>query len=420
MKDQDLVTRAKFFAKVISLLFAKKGLSGGKLERPGRGARHLSLPIRLANPLELDTALRLADNIALASNTEAVLAQRFAGLVVYQFQLNQGFWEEYTRSILPDTKAVGLAEQRRPVEFDFDPPHALVAGTSGSGKTETIRSVLCSLMTTYTPDEMGIIICDPKREKMHVFDNAAHLEIEIAYDRDDCKAAIAYTYQLLDDRIQSQGQNKRICLAIDEPDLIPLEGEALTMIQDIAKVGRSYGVHVVIGTQKPTHEDLPKILDNLLNRFIGLVADGRVSAQLTGHAGLFAHKLTGKGDFIHVANGKSSRFQVAVATRADFDKLERAEIKAIPRGEEQPIDVRALPAVVERPAVGRPSTEIDPHVLAWYLFHEFNEPGKISRNMAKEAMGLTRTSHELHRGVAEQVIVEYLRLHTSVRQICGG
>lgn len=420
MKDQDLVTRAKFFARVIGLLFAKKGLSGGKLERPGRGARHLSLPVRLANPLELDAALNLADNIALASNTEAVLAQRFAGLVVYQFQLHQGLWEEYTRSILPGPKAVGLAEQRRPVEFQFDPPHALVAGTTGSGKTETIRSVLCSLMTTYTPDEMGIIICDPKREKMHVFDNAAHLAIDIAYDRDDCKAAIAYTYQLLDDRIQGQSQTKRICLIIDEPDLIPLEGETLKIIQDVAKVGRSYGVHVIIGTQKPTHEELPKILDNLLNRFIGLVADGRVSAQLTGHAGLFAHKLTGKGDFIHVANGKSTRFQVATATRADFDKLERSEIKPIPKVNEQPIDVRTLPALVERSPVGRPSTEIDPQVLAWYLFHEFNEPGKISRNVARETMGLTRTSHELHQNLAEQVIVEYLRLHISVRQICGG
>lgn len=416
MSNQELVTRAKFLARVVSLLFVKKGLTGGKLERPARGARHLSLPVRLANPLELDNALRLADNIALASNTETVLAQRFSGLVVYQFQLHQGLWEDYTRAVLPHTQAVGLAERRQPVDFQFDPPHALIAGTSGSGKTETIKSALISLMTSYTPQELGIVICNPKRD-LSDFNKAAHLEIDIAYSQEDCQAAIAHAYSVLDERVKGNGETRPVCLVIDEPDMLPLHGETLAMVQDISKTGRSFDVHLIIGTQKPTADDLPKILDNLLNRFVGLVADGRVSAQLTGHAGLYAHKLTGKGDFVHVAGGQSKRFQVAMATRADFERLERIEVKPIPQAE--PADLLNLPAVVERAPGGRPATEIDPGVLAWYLFNNFNEPGKISHRIAKDH-GLTRTAHELHRDLAEQVMVEYLRLHTQVRQICGG
>ena len=415
MNNQDLRTRAKFLANVIGVLLDKKGLSGGKLERPARGARHLSLPVRLANALELDSALKLADNIALASNTETVLAQRFSGLVVYQFQLHQGLWEDYTRAVLPNTQAVGLAERRQPVNFQFDPPHALIAGTSGSGKTETIKSALISLMTSYTPQELGIVICNPKRD-LSDFNKAAHLEVDIAYTGEDCQAAINHAYGALDERVKGNGETKSLCLVIDEPDMIPLHGETLAKVQDISKIGRSFDVHLIIGTQKPTADDLPKILDNLLNRFVGLVSDGRVSAQLTGHAGLYAHKLTGKGDFVHVASGQSKRFQVAMATRSDFDRLERVEVKPIPQVK---ADLITLPAIVEKAQPGRPAIEIDPKTLAWYLFNNFSEPGKISRNIASEH-GITRTAHELHRDMAEQVIIEYLRLHAETRQICGG
>jgi hypothetical protein len=60
----------------------------------------------------------------------------------------------------------------------------------------------------------------------------------------------------------------------------------------------------------------------LLNRFVGKVANAQISAMLTGHAGLQAHKLTGKGDFIHISSGEdATRFQVALATQADFKRL---------------------------------------------------------------------------------------------------
>ncbi len=150
-ENSALKRRAKFYAHVLNILFQNQRLSGGKLQTASRAARHLSLGLRLFNPIEIDKALKLAEPLALAANCSNVLAARQTGLIVYQFQLAQGFWQDYTRADLPTSQAVGLAEKRQPIEFDFTYPHSLVAGSTGSGKSETIKSILVSLMTTYLP-----------------------------------------------------------------------------------------------------------------------------------------------------------------------------------------------------------------------------------------------------------------------------
>ena len=147
---QSIHTRAHVYARIVNLLFAERKLSG-RLVAASRGARYLSLGIRLDNPLKLEAALGLAEPLALAANTPAVLAQRLPdqpGLVTYQFQLAWGYWKTYTRSDVTGL-GVGLAENHKQVDFSFDPPHALVAGTSGSGKSQTVKSILCGLFTTY-------------------------------------------------------------------------------------------------------------------------------------------------------------------------------------------------------------------------------------------------------------------------------
>ena len=121
----ELQTRAKFLARVISVLYGKRDLRG-RLVTASRGARFLSLGIRLANPLQLDAALALAENLALATNTPAVIAQRredAPGLVSYQFQLQAGYWQEYTRADLassPGAIGVGLGEGRQQIDFTFE------------------------------------------------------------------------------------------------------------------------------------------------------------------------------------------------------------------------------------------------------------------------------------------------------------
>lgn len=414
VKNTNLKQRARFYANVIAVLFSNQGLSRATLKEAARGARHLSLGIKLGNPTELEKALKLAEPLALASNTQNVLAQRQAGLVTYQFQLAPGFWQSYTRQDLPTNQAIGLAERRRPVDFDFRQPHSLVAGTTNSGKSETIKSILFSLMSSYTPDELGIILVDLHGDYLD-FENEAHLIRfdfgSIAGEQEHITQALFYVNQELTTRKANNIKDgKTLVLVVDEADKI-LQEQRLEIVRALSQEGRKFNLHVIIGTQKPSHKDLPGILDNLLNRFVGLVSDAKVSANLTGRSGLQAHLLTGEGDFIHVCGMDVQRFQVAMATNRDFNRLERVELSPV---KIEQTNLIALPTELPERTAGRPRLELNPDYVAWYLFHY---PEKISRNVAKELAGISRDNHELHSNFTQKVIEAYFKLKSQQLQL---
>lgn len=404
-----LQNRARRFALIIQLLFARQDLTG-KLQTVNRGARHLSYGVRLANPMQLEAALKLAEPLALSCGVNGVLAGRLEGVINYQIELPQGFWEYYTRLDLPSSQAVGLAEQRRPIAFELDPPHALIAGTSGAGKSETLKSILISLMTTFSPAELGVILIDPHNDYTD-FGNAAHLVMPIATETEEIRQALAWANQELAHRKAGDIKTGRVIIvAIDEADSV-LTGQNLEIAKTISKQARKYRIHLIVATQKPLHADLPGILDNLMNKFVGQLVDAQTSARVTGHAGLMAHKLTPKGDFLHVTGPDVMRFQVAMATRQDFEALPRAEIRPVNLGISEVIE---LPAELPEKPVGRPQLQLNPEWLAWYFFHN---PEKISRAMAKELMGISRDGHTLHRDFCRQFIAAYLKLRSEQKQI---
>ena len=387
-----LIGRAKIYAYVVQSILQNQRI-GGRMISAVKGARHISFGVRLSNPDDLSMAMSLSDKIAYAANVEHVLIQRYKGVLVYQFQLPQGLWAYYNRSDLPDSHFLGLAEQKRPIAFSFEhSPHALIAGTTGSGKTETVKSLGVSLATTYKPSELEMIIINPKRD-MTEFENLAHLAMPICYEIEDGHKAVQWVNEQLRERI-GKGITKKLVLLIDEPDVLGLDGSKTLKanLQTIAQIGRSENVHLIISTQKPSHRDLPKILDNLINRFVGLVSDAGVSVQLTGKSGLQAHMLTGKGDFIHSEGNLVERFQVALATKQDFEKLPRAEIK-------QP-EILKLP-VFESIEKGRPKLEIEGDILAEYCHRG---PKNISRKEAFENFNLSQRGHERHQEEARKFI----------------
>lgn len=404
--------RARRYAAIINLIFARVGLVGS-LKSARRGARHLSLGIRLADPTRLDKAVDLAEPLALAAAVPAVLAGREEGLVVYQFQLASGFWEYYTRADLPDPLAIGLAERRRPVLFGFDPPHTLVAGTTGSGKSETIKSALVALAAAYRPNELSLVLIDPHRE-LGDFANLAHLAWPIACDAGQIRGALRFVNdELARRKAKDIKDGKRMVIVIDESTDPASLGDKksgfnednLAVIRQVANA-RKFRIHLILGTQKPSQTDLPGILDLLLNRFVGQVADARLSADLTGRAGLQAHKLTGKGDFLHVGSPDDERFQVARIGPADLANMERVV--------EVPAPPLVVPDLVEfppdpdpKPAGGRPPLKVDPAIAAGYFW---KNPASISIPMARELFGLSRDGHNLHKDFVNEFINELRRL----------
>lgn len=400
--SKGLKSRAQFYAEVIVKIYTKERLPA-KITNLSRGARHLSLGVRLADPTRLDKAIKLAEPIALAAGSKAVLAQRDLHLVRYQFQLTHDLWEYYTRSDV-NGLTIGLSENRHPIEFSFSPPHALVTGTTDSGKTETVKSMLVALISNYTPSELKFAIIDPHGDYAD-FENEAHLVCPIARTPDDIDQLLIWAGNELGQRkTENIRDSWRLILAIEEAEAILNDDRRLGIVQSIAAEGRKFNVNLLISSQKPTQKRLPDLVHLLNNKWVGLVDNAQVSAYLTGQAGLACHKLTGRGDFIHTTGAEVSRLQVAMATRADFDRLERVEVRPLElENEVEPI-ILNLP--IEK-SIGRPQNQVDPKLAALYFLQG---PNEISIKQAKETLEISRRMHDLHRQFVLEFGAELVRL----------
>ncbi len=405
----ELQARAKSYARIVGAIYGKKALRG-RLVSARRGARHLSLGIRLADPLQLEVALNLANPIALATNTPHVISQRLLdrpGLVTYQFELQRGYWQSYTRADVTGL-GVGLGESRRQIDFSFnDAPHAGVFGTTDSGKTEAVKSILTGLFITYKPDELGGVIVDPDHD-YDDFDHVAHLKAPIANTSEAIDHVLVWAGQELARRREHNARNaQRLVIVIDEAENC-LDGKRLAIVQRIASEARKYRMNLIVSSQKPTEKNIPGLIHLLLNRWVGLVDKAQTSALLTGEAGLACHRLTGRGDFVHKAGTKVERLQVALATQKEFARLPRAEIEPLLVKQED------IPRILNFPIAregGRPPTEIEPRKVAHYVFYG---PDTISMSQAEELLGLKRRGHERHKEFALELLAEISKLREAL------
>lgn len=324
-------------------------------------ARHMTIAWRLMNPNQLQPALKLSETIALAAHTPAVLGYRDHSYIIYQFQLHDQYWQSYTRN---DVKklGVGLGDRRRQVDIEFPEsfPQIGIFGTTGSGKTELIKSAICALSSTFTPDELKFIISDWHRQ-LTDFDNLAHLAAPIARTDEETESILSLARQEQARRLNNASDNGyRLVFVIDEAAEIVTTDDRIRTLRDIAN-SRKWNLNLILGTQKPTSKDLPGIIDKVNNRFVGYLANAQTSAFVTGHAGLEANKLTGGGDFLHVTGPRHDRFQVAVATEADIAKLPRAEVTM------PDVALSATVNIPESAGPGRPESKVEPALVADYL-----------------------------------------------------
>ncbi len=390
----NLEATARRYYRVMALLFKQQEIRG-RVVKQTRGARHLALGVRLADPLKLGAALALAEPLALGCGCPAVLAQRSQadpGLVAFQFQLARAAWLNVTRGDVAGL-GVGLGEGRRQIDFSFDPPHAGVFGTTGSGKSEAIKGILAALFSAHPPGELAAIVVDPHRD-YDAFANCAHLAAPIDHGAGQ---ALTWAGQELARRQEANEKDgPRLVVAIDEAEeALARDGAALETAKAIAAGGRKYRVHLVLGTQDAKESSLPGLVKLVNNRWVGLVANAQVSATLTGQAGVEAHKLTGRGDFAHVAGATVERLQFALVGPGDMERLPRVLEVPTPA-----IELEDTPAVVNARGAGRPPVEVTPGKVATYLYHG---PGNISIPVAREQLGLGRTAHEKHRDFAREL-----------------
>ena len=222
-------------------------------------------------------------------------------------------------------------------------PHLLVAGTSGSGKTEWLRSAIAGLLCTNSPDTLRLVLIDPKRNAFGELRNSPflldsnalvyppeHSAIEVL-DRlilemeDRYKLLERYQSSDLDEYVGRWGRDmaRIVCVCDEYADLVAIRSEKREVEERIRRLGakaRAAGIHLIIATQYPRADIVDGALKaNLPGRVCLRTTTYTQSNVVIGRSG--AERLLGQGDLFWVDIGEPVRLQSALLTAEDRMKI---------------------------------------------------------------------------------------------------
>jgi S-DNA-T family DNA segregation ATPase FtsK/SpoIIIE len=213
-------------------------------------------------------------------------------------------------------------------------PHMLIAGTTGSGKSVCMNSIIISLLYKASPDDVKLIMVDPKMVELGIYNGIPHLLIPVVTDPKKAAGSLQWAvaemmrrYKAMSDAgvrdiesynsmIESQQMEGKklpqVVVIIDElADLMLVAAkEVEESICRIAQMGRASGIHLVIATQRPSADVITGLMKaNIPSRIAFAVASAMEYRIILDTQG--AEKLVGKGDMLYapIGNGKPKRVQ---------------------------------------------------------------------------------------------------------------
>ena len=224
-------------------------------------------------------------------------------------------------------------------------PHVLIAGSTGSGKSVCINTIITSIVYNAKPSEVKFVMVDPKVVELSVYNGIPHLLIPVVTDPKKAAGALAWAVQEMDDRYNKfaekgvrdlKGYNKaiekenefgklpQIVIIIDElADLMMVaKNDVEDAICRLAQKARAAGMHLVIATQRPSVDVITGLIKaNVPSRIAFAVSSQVDSRTILDTVG--AEKLLGKGDMLFFPAGapKPARVQGAFVSDDEVEKI---------------------------------------------------------------------------------------------------
>ncbi len=225
-------------------------------------------------------------------------------------------------------------------------PHLLIAGATGSGKSVCINTLITSLIYKATPEQVRVLLIDPKVVELGIYNGIPHLLIPVVTDAKKAAAALGWAVQEMTRRYQLFAENNvrdlkgfnalveegfiqeeklaQIVIIIDElADLMMVAAnEAEDAICRLAQMARAAGMHLVIATQRPSVDVITGVIKaNIPSRISFAVSSQVDSRTILDMAG--AEKLLGNGDMLFSPMGQSKplRVQGAFISEKEVEKI---------------------------------------------------------------------------------------------------
>lgn len=216
--------------------------------------------------------------------------------------------------------ALGMDVAGKPVAAALDQlPHLLIAGTTGSGKSVCINTILCSLLLNNSPEDLRLVLVDPKRVELTGYNNIPHLLAPVITDADKVVGALKWILREMDSRYHKFAKvgvrniseyNKQemndhlpyIVTIVDElADLMMLApDETERSITRLAQLARATGIHLILATQRPSTDVVTGLIKaNFPARIAFAVASNIDSRVILDQPG--AERLLGRGDMLFQA-----------------------------------------------------------------------------------------------------------------------
>lgn len=329
----------------------------GKVVQVNRGPRVTSYELQPAGGVKVSSIVNLQDNLALSLATSGIRIEApIPGKAAVGIEVPNKSEDTVTLKDIISSSEYTNSKYKIPFALGKDiagdsivtgiekMPHLLIAGATGSGKSVCINTLITSILFNQSPDDVKMVLIDPKMVELSIYNGIPHLVIPVVTDPKKASAALNWAVREMERRYELFSQKSvrditsykencndeedeklpYIVIVIDElSDLMMVAaGEVEDHISRLAQMSRACGIHLVIATQRPSVDVITgTIKANIPSRISFSVSSQVDSRTILDMAG--AEKLLGKGDMLFFPSNfmKPIRVQGAFVTDSEVENL---------------------------------------------------------------------------------------------------